>query len=176
MLQYPADVSIQDSCTSVAEFVSQNTLRDRRTRGLADFGCQSIQKNLREGKAKDDQNKIRQAKSRQKKLDDRWGIEMSARGGRFKLNRDLAGYHLTSRAEIETPQDERPVQFVLPESPDLRFPGALIVSHDSSCFVVFAFLRGIAPCLASMWPQDVCVLLETNSLEWSRRLVADPLC
>ncbi|KAI0548549.1 ABC transporter [Xylaria curta] len=87
---------------------------------------QTIQKNMREGKAKDDQNKIRQAKSRQKKLDDRWGLETSARGGRFKLNRDLMGYHLTSRADIEIPQDERPVNFVLPEPPDLRFPGSLI--------------------------------------------------
>ncbi|KAI0508554.1 ABC transporter [Xylaria bambusicola] len=94
---------------------------------------QTIQKNMREGKAKDDQNKIRQAKSRQKKLDDRWGLEVSAKGGRFKLNRDLVGYHLTSRAEIEIPQDERPVQFVLPEPPDLRFPGALI-SLDKTSF------------------------------------------
>ncbi|KAI8956383.1 ABC transporter [Xylaria longipes] len=94
---------------------------------------QTIQKNMREGKAKDDQNKIRQAKSRQKKLDDRWGLETSARGGRFKLNRDLTGYHLTSRAEIEIPQDERPVNFVLPEPPDLRFPGSLI-SLDKASF------------------------------------------
>ncbi|KAH8164871.1 hypothetical protein CIB48_g3370 [Xylaria polymorpha] len=94
---------------------------------------QTIQKNMREGKAKDDQNKIRQAKSRQKKLDDRWGLETSARGGRFKLNRDLTGYHLTSRAEIEVPQDERPVNFVLPATPDLRFPGPLI-SLDKASF------------------------------------------
>ncbi|KAI1410803.1 P-loop containing nucleoside triphosphate hydrolase protein [Hypoxylon sp. FL1857] len=87
---------------------------------------QTIQRNMREGKAKDDQNKIRQAKSRQKKLDDRWGLEVSAKGGRFKLNRDLVGYHLTSRAEIDIPQDERPVSFVLPDPPELRFPGALI--------------------------------------------------
>ncbi|KAI0489508.1 ABC transporter [Xylaria cf. heliscus] len=94
---------------------------------------QTIQKNMREGKAKDDQNKIRQAKSRQKKLDDRWGLETSARGGRFKLNRDLLGYHLTSRAEIEISQDEKPVNFVLPETPDLRFPGSLI-SLDKASF------------------------------------------
>ncbi|KAI1849318.1 hypothetical protein JX266_004813 [Neoarthrinium moseri] len=87
---------------------------------------QTIQKNMKEGKAKDDQNKIRQAKSRQKKLDDRWGLEVSAKGGKFKLNRDLVGYHLTSRADIDIPQDERPVSFVLPEPPDLRFPGALL--------------------------------------------------
>ncbi|KAI8629226.1 ABC transporter [Xylariaceae sp. FL1651] len=87
---------------------------------------QTIQRNIREGKAKDDQNKIRQAKSRQKKLDDRWGLETSAKGGRFKLNRDLLGYHLTSRAEIDVPQDERLKPFILPEPPDLRFPGALL--------------------------------------------------
>ncbi|KAI1107752.1 P-loop containing nucleoside triphosphate hydrolase protein [Jackrogersella minutella] len=87
---------------------------------------QTIQRNMREGKAKDDQNKIRQAKSRQKKLDERWGLEVSAKGGRFKLNRDLTGYHLTSRAEIDVPQDERPVSFALPDPAELRFPGALL--------------------------------------------------
>ncbi|XXG99023.1 hypothetical protein Hte_005357 [Hypoxylon texense] len=87
---------------------------------------QTIQRNMREGKAKDDQNKIRQAKSRQKKLDDRMGMEVSAKGGRFKLNRDLVGYHLTGRSEIDIPQDERPVSVVLPDPPDLRFPGALL--------------------------------------------------
>ncbi|KAI2616996.1 P-loop containing nucleoside triphosphate hydrolase protein [Hypomontagnella submonticulosa] len=86
----------------------------------------TIQRNMREGKAKDGQNKIRQAKSRQKKLDDRWGLEVSAKGTRFKLNRDLPGYHLTSRAEIDIEQDERPILFSFPEPPDLRFPGALL--------------------------------------------------
>lgn len=87
---------------------------------------QTIQRNMREGKAKDDQNKIRQAKSRQKKLDDRWGLEVGAKGGRFKLNRDLVGFHITSREGIDIPQDERPISFVLPDPPELRFPGALI--------------------------------------------------
>ncbi|KAI0850475.1 P-loop containing nucleoside triphosphate hydrolase protein [Daldinia vernicosa] len=87
---------------------------------------QTIRRNMREGKAKDDQNKIRQAKSRQKKLDDRWGMEVNAKGGRFKLNRDLVGYHLTARAEIDIPQNERPVRFALPDPSELRFPGALI--------------------------------------------------
>ncbi len=87
---------------------------------------QTIQRNMREGKAKDDRNKIRQAKSRQKKLDDRWGLEVGAKGGRFKLNRDLPGYHLTSRAEIQVPQGPKPVSFALPRPLDLRFPGALL--------------------------------------------------
>jgi ATPase subunit of ABC transporter with duplicated ATPase domains len=63
---------------------------------------------------------------RQKKLDDRWGIETSAKGGRFKLNRDLVGYGFSHRAEIEIPQDERPPLITLPEPPELRFPGPLI--------------------------------------------------
>jgi len=78
------------------------------------------------GKENDDQNKLRQAKSRQKKLDDRMGLQVSARGGRFKLNRDLVGKHLTARAEIEIPQDQRPVTISMPEPSDLRFPGSLI--------------------------------------------------
>ncbi|KAI0882753.1 P-loop containing nucleoside triphosphate hydrolase protein [Annulohypoxylon maeteangense] len=87
---------------------------------------QTIQRNLREGKAKDDQNKIRQAKSRQRKLDDRWGLETSAKGGRFKLNRDLPGFHFSRRAEVEVLVDERPVAVVLPMPVELRFPGALV--------------------------------------------------
>ncbi|KAI1763467.1 P-loop containing nucleoside triphosphate hydrolase protein [Hypoxylon sp. FL1150] len=93
---------------------------------------QTIQRNMRVGKAKDDQNKIRQAKSRQKKLDDRMGMEVSAKGGRFKLNRDLVGYHLTSRSDIDIPQDERPINIILPEPPELRFPGALLSLEKAS--------------------------------------------
>ncbi|KAI1470230.1 P-loop containing nucleoside triphosphate hydrolase protein [Daldinia caldariorum] len=87
---------------------------------------QTIRRNMREGKARDDQNRIRQAKSRQKKLDNRWGLEVGARGGRFKLNRDLAGYHAAARADVEVPRDERRVRLALPEPAELRFPGALI--------------------------------------------------
>lgn len=87
---------------------------------------QTIQQNIKQGKAKGDDNKLRQAKSRQKKLDDRMGMEKSASGTRFKLNRDLAGFHLTSRAEIDVPQDEKGVSILLPNAPDLRFPGPLV--------------------------------------------------
>lgn len=87
---------------------------------------QTITQNMKQGKERGDENKLRQAKSRQKKLDDRMGMEKSANGGRFKLNRDLAGYHLTSRAGIEVPVDERNVSISLPAAPDLRFPGPLV--------------------------------------------------
>lgn len=87
---------------------------------------ESIRQNLAQGRRNDDTNKIRQAKSRQKRLDERWGMQVNEKGGRFKLNRDLVGYHYTARAEIAVPQDERPVTISLPDPPDLRFPGALI--------------------------------------------------
>lgn len=106
----------------------------------------SIIANKKAGKENDDQNKLRQAKSRQKKLDDRMGLQVSARGGRFKLNRDLAGYHLTGRAEIDIPPDERPVVLVLPEPPALRFPGSLLSLEKVS----FRYARG-----APMILQDV---------------------
>ncbi|POR38000.1 ABC transporter F family member 3 [Tolypocladium paradoxum] len=92
----------------------------------------TIQQNIKAGKANDDQNKIRQAKSRQKKLDDRWGMQVNARGGRFKLNRELVGYFLTSREDIDVPPEERPVVMALPEPPDLRFPGSLLSLENAS--------------------------------------------
>ncbi len=93
---------------------------------------QTIQQNIKQGKATGDDNKLRQAKSRQKKLDDRMGMEKSASGGRFKLNRDLPGYHFTSRAEIDIPADERAVSITLPLAPDLRFPGPLVSLEKAS--------------------------------------------
>jgi len=86
----------------------------------------SIQQNLKVGKKTNDDNKLRQAKSRQKKVDDRMGLQVSANGGRFKLNRDLVGYHLSSRAEIEVPTDEKGATMCLPSATELRFPGPLV--------------------------------------------------
>lgn len=86
----------------------------------------TIARSMKEGKKRDDQNRIRQAKQRQKKLDDRWGMEVGAKGGRFKLNRNLPGYHFTSRADIDIPLEDRSLSIELPEPPDLRFPGPLI--------------------------------------------------
>lgn len=86
----------------------------------------SIRENMKIGKKTNDDNKLRQAKSRQKKVDDRMGIQVNAKGGRFKLNRDLVGFHLSSRAEIEVPQDERGATMSIPEATELRFPGPLV--------------------------------------------------
>ncbi len=94
---------------------------------------ETVRQNMKRGKASGDDKRIKQAKSRQKKLDERMGLQVSATGHRFKLNRDMAGYHLTARAEIDMPEDEKGVSIFLPEPPDLRFPGPL-VSLDGVTF------------------------------------------
>lgn len=105
---------------------------------------QSISNSFKAGNANDDQNRLRQAKSRQRKLDERWGLEVSAKGGRFKLNRDLVGFHATRRNEIDIPPDERRVRLVLPEPPDLRFPGTLI-SVENAFFKYSTKTEGQTP-------------------------------
>lgn len=85
----------------------------------------TIRDNIKIGKKTNDDNKLRMAKSRQKKVDERMGVQVSANGGRFKLNRDLAGWHLNSRAEIEVPKDEKGSSMTFPPATELRFPGPL---------------------------------------------------
>ncbi|KAK7059146.1 hypothetical protein VNI00_001773 [Paramarasmius palmivorus] len=87
---------------------------------------ETIAGNIRAANRTGDDKKLKQAVSRQRKLDERMGYEVGLRGGRFKLNRDLAGWHLTNRDAIDIPQDEAAVKMRVPSSPpNLRFPGAL---------------------------------------------------
>lgn len=87
----------------------------------------SIAGNIKAAKDKGDDKKLKQAASRKKKLDERMGLQVGLKGGRFKLNRDLGGYHLSNRAEIEVPDFDPPVNLTFPQQPpDLRFPGALV--------------------------------------------------
>lgn len=88
---------------------------------------QTIQGNIRAAKASGDDKKLKQAASRQKKLDERMGLEVSTKGGRFKLNRDLGGFHLNRRDEIVVPEDDPSVKISIPKNPQpLRFPGVLV--------------------------------------------------
>jgi ATP-binding cassette subfamily F protein 3 len=94
----------------------------------------TVANNIKAARDKGDDKKLKQAASRKKKLDERMGIEVGLKGGRFKLNRDLGGYHLSNRAEIEIPDFDPPVKMAFPrQPPDLRFPGSL-VSLDKVCF------------------------------------------
>ncbi|KAL4909924.1 hypothetical protein BDW74DRAFT_45813 [Aspergillus multicolor] len=103
----------------------------------------TVREGIKVGKKTNDDNKLRMAKSRQKKLDNRMGVQVNARGGRFKLNRDLAGFHLTARDDIEVPQDERGVLITMPDPPELRFPGPLISLEG----VTFKYKTGTSPVL-----------------------------
>lgn len=93
----------------------------------------TIRENTKLGKKTGDDNKLKMAKSRQKKLDERMGVQVSATGGRFKLNRDRVGFHDSLRDEIEVPVDEKGASMAIPDAPDLRFPGPL-VSLESVTF------------------------------------------
>ena len=87
----------------------------------------TIQKSVKAAKRTGDDKKLKQAASRQKKLDERTGLEVGLKGGRFKLNRDLAGFQLNNRADIEIPGFDPLVSITLPDQPaQLRHPGSLV--------------------------------------------------
>lgn len=86
----------------------------------------SIQEGMKQARKTGDDNRMRMAKSRQKKLDERWGLERNAAGHRFKLNRDLGGYYLTSRADIEIDDDGPPVRYTFPDPDPLPFAASLL--------------------------------------------------
>lgn len=107
------------------EIVRMSRMKEAQDRQVAHIN-KTIANSVQQGKKTGDDNKLRQAKSRQKKLDDRMGMEVSAKGGRFKLNRDLAGYHLSKRDAIEVPKDEEVVSLRFPSAPEMRFQSSLI--------------------------------------------------
>lgn len=93
----------------------------------------TIDRNIRAAKRDGDDKKLKQATSRKKKLDERIGMEVSAKGGRFKLNRDLPGFHASKRAAIDVPTFDPPPRMAIPTSPpDLRFPGPLLSFENVS--------------------------------------------
>ncbi|KEP47757.1 ATP-binding ABC transporter [Rhizoctonia solani 123E] len=100
-----------------------------RMKDALDKKREAIEKSIAEGaraaRKTGDENRARMVKSRQKKLDDRWGAEVNDKGHKFKLNRDFGGFHLTSRGEIEIESVDPPVNLPFPDPEDLRFPGAL---------------------------------------------------
>jgi ATPase subunit of ABC transporter with duplicated ATPase domains len=108
----------------------------------------TVQNNIKAAREKGDDKKLKQAASRRKKLDERMGMEVGLKGGRFKLNRDLAGFHTANRAEIEIPKFDPPVILRFSKQPpDLRFPGALVSLEKVS----FSYSgRKTAPILADI--------------------------
>ncbi|KAK0446632.1 ATP-binding cassette, sub-family F, member 3 [Armillaria borealis] len=107
----------------IETFKGNLTQRTRKTAHMEE----TIQSNIAAARRTGDDKKLKQAVSRKKKIEERSGLEVSAKGTRFKLNRDLAGYHLKNRADFEIPTMDPPVKIALPsEPPSLRYPGALV--------------------------------------------------
>jgi ABC-type multidrug transport system fused ATPase/permease subunit len=60
------------------------------------------------------------------RLDERWGAETSAKGTRFKLNRDMAGYFNSNRIDIDKAVTEARVKINIDSPEKLRTLGDLI--------------------------------------------------
>ncbi|KAH8102112.1 P-loop containing nucleoside triphosphate hydrolase protein [Cristinia sonorae] len=99
-----------------------------KTQSALDKKKEHVENSIRQGlvAGKSDPKKLKQVKSRQKKLDERWGLETSAKGTRFKLNRDMAGYFLNNRAEVNIEELESKVRITLPNPEKLRTLGELV--------------------------------------------------
>jgi ATPase subunit of ABC transporter with duplicated ATPase domains len=70
--------------------INLTKMKDAQERQTAHME-KTISTNIKAGKKSGDDNKLRQAVSRRKRIDDRMGMQVNAKGGRFKLNRDLGG-------------------------------------------------------------------------------------
>lgn len=106
----------------IRRMTKMSEAQEKKTKHMED----TINKNVKAAKRTGDDKKLKQAASRRKKLEERSGLEVGQHGGRFKLNRDLTGYHLSNRAEIEIPEFDPPVTITLPEQPSpLRHAGPI---------------------------------------------------
>lgn len=85
-------------------------------------------------------------KSREKKLEERFGVEHSAKGTRFKLNRDMVGYFDSRRSGIEIEAPERQVKIKIADPPQLRTLGDLV--HFDN--VEFRYPRAPKPLLSAV--------------------------
>ncbi|KAJ3097813.1 hypothetical protein HK100_005252 [Physocladia obscura] len=93
----------------------------------------SIQEGLRHAKKTGDDKKLGMVKSRQRKLDERFGLDVNENGHRFKLNRDMAGYHTTRRPGVELDIKDAPPKWSIPE-PELPKNKSPLVEMESVSF------------------------------------------
>ncbi|KAG5635865.1 hypothetical protein H0H81_009848 [Sphagnurus paluster] len=117
--------------------------QDKKTKHIES----SISNALSAAKRTGDDKKLKQVASRRKKLEERTGLEVGLKGGRFKLNRDLLGHHLSRRNAIDIPNADPLVRIAFPtEPPELRFPGALVALEKVS----FGYPHAKAPTLVDV--------------------------
>jgi ATPase subunit of ABC transporter with duplicated ATPase domains len=113
------------------EILRMSRMKEAQDKQIAHMS-KTVANSIQQGKKTGDDNKLRQAKSRQKKLDERMGMEVNAKGGRFKLNRDRAGWHENSRSAIEVPKEDEVVSLRFPSAPEMRFRSSLISLENLS--------------------------------------------
>jgi ATPase subunit of ABC transporter with duplicated ATPase domains len=113
------------------EILRMSRMKEAQDKQIAHMS-KTVANSIQQGKKTGDDNKLRQAKSRQKKLDERMGMEVNAKGGRFKLNRDRAGWHENSRNAIEVPKEDEVVSLRFPSAPEMRFRSSLISLENVS--------------------------------------------
>ena len=124
---------VRDRDAKIKQMSRMKEAQDKKTSHIE----KTIENNVAAAKRSGDDKKLKQAVSRKKKLDDRMGMEVSAKGTRFKLSRDMGEkggtFHLTSRSQIEIPRNDSLVKMTFPTTPpDLPFPGALVSLNDVS--------------------------------------------
>lgn len=103
-----------------------NSMREAQEKQKAHME-KTISNNIAAAKKQGDDKKLKQAVSRKKRLNERMGMQVNEKGHRFKLSRDMGGYHLSNRADFENVDFDPPVRLKFPPvPPDLRFPGALV--------------------------------------------------
>ncbi|KAL0069263.1 hypothetical protein AAF712_003627 [Marasmius tenuissimus] len=143
--RYPGNLTAYEKTRSEQKkrLTRMKEAQDRQKAHMQD----TIAGNVRAALVSGDDKKLKQAASRQKKLDERMGMEVGLKGGRFKLNRDLPGYHTNMRAGIEIPQDENAAKMTIPSEPsELRYPGALVSVEN----LTFKYKRVATPTLNSV--------------------------
>ncbi|BDA48302.1 probable ATP-binding cassette sub-family F member 3 [Coccomyxa sp. Obi] len=86
----------------------------------------SILNNEALAKKTGDDKKLQMVASRKKKLEDRMGMEKNDKGHRFSRNKDMAGYHLKSRIDVELDAPDVAAAWKLPEPGQLRTRGPLL--------------------------------------------------
>ena len=113
----------------IRRMTKMSEAQDKKVKHMED----TITKNIAAAKRTGDEKKLKQAASRRKKIDERTGLEVGSRGGRFKRNRDLAGWHTKAIGDIEIPGFDPPVNIALPDQPTpLRHPGSLVTLEKAS--------------------------------------------
>ncbi|GAC72117.1 ATPase component of ABC transporters with duplicated ATPase domains [Moesziomyces antarcticus T-34] len=119
----------EGNLTTYERETRQERLHKLRQQEVLDRKKAAVQKSIAEAaksaKKSGDDNKMRMVKQRQRKLDDRWGLEVNSKGHRFKLNRDMVGYYLSHRSGPDIEELDAPIRFSFADPEPLRFPGSL---------------------------------------------------